>query len=98
MTNIPDQFLELAALVEKRAASQAIEKLLSKLRLDCESAVIPAASKEANAAFVQVQQTLGTWKDVWPRLGPQAEFRLAVAREARAWANRLKIFRPECGT
>lgn len=98
MNSIPGQFLEIAEAVGKRSPPQTIEKLLSKLCQECESAARQFTTKEAQAAFIQVQQALETWKSVWPKLGSQPEFRSAVVREARAWSNRLKNFHPECGT
>lgn len=97
MASIAEQFVEVADLVEKHATPQAIEKLLARLRTDCESAAAGAGSKAAKETLAHVQQALDTWKSVWPRLGAQKEFRAAVVREARAWSNRLKDLQPEQG-
>jgi len=44
---------------------------------------------EIQELLVQVQVRLAMWHRVWPRLGARREFRLAVARDAQEWANRL---------
>ena len=89
MKDISGQFLEVADQVEKHGSPQAIEKLMAKLRQDCAGAAGRSASQEAKAVLGQVQQALDTWKSVWPRLGQQKEFRMAVVREARAWSTRM---------
>jgi hypothetical protein len=48
-----------------------------------------AHSQERRALLAHVQTAAQTWREVWPRLGGQREFRHAVAREARLWSKRL---------
>ena len=36
-----------------------------------------------------LQQRLTVWRDVWPRLGKDPQFRAAVAREAHRWSAAL---------
>ena len=55
----------------------------------CEQAAGRAGSGALNALLANVSTALRTWQDVWPRLGTQRDFRVAVAREARLWAKRL---------
>ena len=92
MRPISEQFIEISEQIEKRKTLQAVEKQLAQLRQDCAIAAAQATSEEARESFVQVQQALETWHRVWPKLGTQPEFRLAVAREARLWSNRLAAF------
>ena len=87
---ISEAFLQVAAQIEQRDTQHAVEKLLKQLRLDCQKLSEAAKSKETQASAAQVQQALETWLQVWPRLSSQPDFRHAVAREARLWANRLK--------
>ena len=46
------------------------------------------AACRPTAGDAQLVTVLEAWQQVWPRLGAQREFRLAVAREARLWAKR----------
>ena len=39
--------------------------------------------------FEDLRLRVTTWRQVWPRLGKQPEFRNAVAREAHAWSQKL---------
>ncbi len=89
-TAVSEAFLQVAAQIEQRNTEQAVEKLLKQLRLDCQKLSEATKSKEIQSSAAQVQQAVETWLRVWPRLSSQDDFRLAVAREARAWANRLK--------
>ena len=43
----------------------------------------------SQAQLVDLQQRLTVWRDVWPRLGTDPQFRAAVAREAHRWAASL---------
>ena len=89
-TAVSEAFLQVAAQIEQRNTGEAVEKLLKQLRLDCQQLSEAAKSKEIQSSAARVQQAVETWLQVWPRLSSQDDFRLAVVREARAWANRLK--------
>ncbi len=44
----------------------------------------------SKAPWADLQQRLTVWRDVWPRLGQDPQFRAAVAREARRWTEQLQ--------
>lgn len=76
-------------LEEGRPDAELAELFVKAERL-CESAATHAASREDLARILaNVKTAVDTWQKVWPRLGQDKEFRLAVAREARLWAKRL---------
>ncbi len=58
----------------------------------CEQARAEESSTETRHLLANVQTALETWRHVWPRLKHQEEFRLAVAREARLWAQQFERF------
>lgn len=87
---LSEAFLHLSAEIEKHATEQASIKLMKQLLGNCQKLEEAEKSKAIQSLLAQVKQVLETWLQVWPRLAPQNDFRLAVAREARAWANRLK--------
>ena len=53
------------------------------------AAAVAVALQDAlalSATTADLPQRLTVWRDVWPRLGQDPQFRAAVAREARRWA------------
>ncbi|MBI3996635.1 MAG: hypothetical protein HY352_03145 [Candidatus Omnitrophica bacterium] len=83
-------FADLASLIEARKPADLIQRALADLTTVCAQA---SAQKQAGAAqelLRNVSTAVQTWEQVWPRLGQQPEFRLAVAREARMWAKRFQ--------
>ena len=97
MRNPVDPSLEqLAAWLTAVASSSeahhpdaTVVELLGKIQSSCERAAVSGASDEQRQRLTQVQAATQTWQQVWPRLGAQRDFRLAVAREARIWSKRL---------
>ena len=79
----------IAACVEERKPQAALMGRFEETRALCEQAAARVGSGELNALLANVSTALRTWQDVWPRLGTQRDFRVAVAREARLWAKRL---------
>ena len=80
----------LAAAIQERRPAAAITELLTGIIASCEQ----AAEESSNGAVKQrlladVKPALETWQRVWPRLGTDQDFSLAVAREARLWSGRL---------
>ena len=76
--------LRLADAIEQDRQDAVILEALRQARA-ARSANGPAASE----AFRRVDTVLDTWQQVWPRMGGQRDFRMAVAREARRWAKEL---------
>ncbi len=88
MSAIAEQFTAIAKWIDEGRGAEGVLPLLAQARVLCEQAATSAMAK-AKPELVNLQQALETWQTVWPRLGSQQEFRLAVAREARLWAKRL---------
>ncbi len=83
------RFTALAASVEESRPDATLMARMRTTQTWCERAAAAERSATRRQLFTNVQQSLATWQQVWPRLGAQREFRLAVAREARQWAKRL---------
>ena len=68
-----------------RGHAGAVPAILQACLASCaQAAGLPAVQR------ADVQQRLTVWRDVWPRLGQDPQFRAAVAREARRWATELQ--------
>lgn len=83
-------FETLAAVIEARKSDETVHSALAALKAVCAQTVaqeLPRASKDLVS---NISTAIQTWEQVWPRLGGQPEFRLAVAREARMWAKRFQ--------
>ena len=82
----------LAASIQERRPAPVLMELLATTQRVCTRAADEERSTELKQLLSgNVGTALQTWRDVWPRLGSQAEFRTAVAREARLWATRLSV-------
>ena len=75
-------------------------RLADAIEQDRQDAVILEALRQARAARSangsaasetsrRVDTVLEAWQQVWPRMGGQRDFRMAVAREARRWAKEM---------
>ncbi len=89
MTPIATSFAEIAARIEGQARDEALRALFTQAQVLCQQAADHAPSAELRQLLTNVQAALTTWHQVWPRLGTQRDFRLAVAREARLWSKKL---------
>ena len=88
MAHLADEFGRLAASIEGRQSADAIIEIVRATQAACATAS-RTLSGDVGALLTNVQTALETWATVWPRLGSQPEFRQAVTREARLWANKL---------
>ena len=79
----------IAACVEERRPEAVLRERFEETRARCEQAAAGERAEDAQRLLTNVKTALETWQRVWPRLGHDREFRLAVAREARLWAKRL---------
>ncbi len=79
---------QLASLITARRPEAALLLNLREAQVLCEGAA-SVQSGEPKTLLLNLQTVLGTWQQVWPRLGGQYEFRLAVVREAELWSRRL---------
>lgn len=82
-------FARIAAGIEQQAPVHTVGTLLEETETFCEWASISSQGDTA-ALFGNLKQALATWRQVWPRMGSQQEFRQAVAREAAMWSKRLQ--------
>ena len=65
----------------ERGPSDGVPALLAECLAACAHDATLSKTSQAD-----VQQRLTVWRDVWPRLGQDPQFRAAVAREARRWS------------
>ena len=79
----------LASGIEARQPDASLLALLAKTQALCECAGASEGSAARKQRLAQVRTATETWHTVWPRLGGQRDFRLAVAREARLWSKRI---------
>ena len=82
-------FATLASLIEARKPADLIQRALADLDAVCAQASAQEQGGASQELLRNVSTAAQTWGQVWPRLGQQQEFRLAVAREARMWAKRF---------
>jgi len=86
---VPACLTALASGIEASQPDPTIMALLEHARASCHDAVETTRADALKQILAQVATATQTWQQVWPRLGGDREFRLAVAREARLWAKRL---------
>ena len=80
----------LAAAIQERRPATAITELLTTTIASCDRAATEAGGAAVQQRILKdVKPALETWQRVWPRLGTEQDFSLAVAREARLWSGRL---------
>ena len=94
MAQLAASFAEIAERIEGRAQDETLGQLLTKTQTLCQQEASRASSAELRELLTNVQAALTRWHEVWPRLGAQREFRLAVAREARLWCKKFSERRP----
>ena len=82
------QVAEIASAIEARRPDAVLLEGFGAARTACERAAAEE-TLEAKAALTNLATALKTWQEVWPRLGREQDFRLAVVREARLWSKRL---------
>ena len=78
-TALNEQLTQLAEAAEHGAAER-VPAVLSSCLAAC------ATAGAAKTPLADLQQRLTVWRDVWPRLGADPQFRAAVTREARRWS------------
>lgn len=86
---VAGQFAAVAACVEGRRSDDEVLRALSDAQSVCDQLAAAEGSATTTQLLQNVKTVFETWRQVWPRLGSQHEFRQAVAREARLWAKRL---------
>lgn len=73
---------------ERRGESALLERLRQTQQW-CEQVAAHQRGGGPQELVTRLGTVLQAWRDVWPRLGRQLEFRQAVAREARLWSQRV---------
>lgn len=91
LADLGAELTQLARIIRERRADGAIIATLSQTQSRCAPLGGPVRP-EAQVLLATLHEALEAWRRVWPRLGTQEEFRLAVAREADLWARRLFAF------
>ncbi|MBI3321102.1 MAG: hypothetical protein HYZ91_02405 [Candidatus Omnitrophica bacterium] len=86
---ITTELLAVASAIQERQPEAAMIERLATLERLCAAPVAQERNGAATPWLANVKTVLETWRQVWPRLGQDEEFRLAVAREARLWSKRL---------
>ena len=86
---VPAQLAALASGIEARQPNPTIMGLIEQAQASCQAAAETTRADVLKQILAQVETATQTWQQVWPRLGGDREFCLAVAREARLWAKRL---------
>ena len=81
-------FAQIASSIEAGKAQAAVMALMEQTEQLCRQAV-SAQAGELKELLPNLVTALHTWRTVWPRLGKQQAFRLAVVREARLWSERI---------
>ncbi len=89
VTRLTTQLGGITAAIEDGKPDAMITTLLSELQQACEVLTIQPSSASVMQWVGNLKVVIQTWKEIWPRMGGQREFRLAVAREARLWSQRL---------
>ena len=79
----------LATTIQQHRQESAIVELLTRTIASCDRAAAEASEALQQRLVTDVKPALETWQRVWPRLGTDQDFSLAVAREARLWSGRL---------
>ena len=90
VAQIAGHFGQVASSIRTNEPAEAVTRLCGEAQQRCEWAVAQSRG-ELQRLLLNVQTALRTWREVWPRLGHQQEFRAAVSREAERWSKRLQV-------
>lgn len=92
--DLAEAFAALAEAVDARGSAVAIRTALERTHAMCEALSGQKPTAAVRQALEEAQIALRAWREVWPRLGAQHDFRAAVVREARGWATRAASLSP----
>ena len=87
--DIAARFAQLASAVEAGRPEAVVTALLEEAEASCRRGAQESRGETASL-LANLTQALKTWREVYPRMGRQREFRLAVCREAGMWSRRLE--------
>ena len=88
LERLATHFARIASCVDANTSDDDVSAILEETETFCEG--LAADRSDETQLLRNLKTALGTWRQVWPRLGSQREFRLAVAREAAQWSKRLR--------
>ena len=91
LSDIAASFARIASCIHEDQPDSVLRAACEETETLC-TAAAPESPGEVGPLLINVTTALQTWRQVWPRLGQQREFRLAVAREAALWSKRLQEF------
>ena len=89
LAQLAERFGAIATCVDGRRGDAAVSTAIEEAAACCQAAT-EGRGDEVRALLTNLTTALQTWREVWPRMGKQSEFRLAVAREAGLWSKRLQ--------
>lgn len=88
-----DSFTKLACAIEEQKDESSIQQLLAEMTQAIQQVLGRTLEAEQTPEIREwlpkLCTVVETWQGVWPRLGQQLEFRMAVVREARSWSRRF---------
>ncbi len=79
---------QITSTINARQPETNVLKALRDAQVLCEE-VGGQSAGELQILVQQLNTVLDAWQRVWPRMGQQQDFRLAVSREAELWSRRL---------
>ena len=88
LAQLASGFAQIATCVTQRASTATLTAAMAQAQALC-GTLAGGDSAEVNALLANLHKALETWRNVWPQLGEQKDFRRAVAREAGLWSRRL---------
>lgn len=84
----------MRAVLQEGHSDASSTEWMATVQRQCEQMLGAHPRGELARILDNVKTALDTWQRVWPRLGRDREFRLAIAREARLWAKRIAELAP----
>ena len=89
LSRIAAGFARIVSCLTQPASPDEVTAVLAETQTLCERAADVPHEAEVRNLLPNLKTAVMTWRQVWPRLGEQREFRQAVLREAGLWARRL---------
>ena len=89
LVRVAERFADIASCVNEQRGDAAVKTAIEEAAACCQAAT-EGRGDEVRALLTNLTTALQTWREVWPRIGKQPGFRLAVAREAGLWSKRLQ--------
>ena len=87
IARLSSDFSKLETLCVSKSGE--VEPFLKEMARFIEGSLATESSKPVQEILSDLQVRVATWREVWPRLGKDPQFRNAVARESHAWVNKL---------